>query len=87
MASDTHNLYGGHQYALKSANLELLGVKAYSKGSEALQQGRLSFPLFTLISYKGWRVAACSLLPISPDSLIYGSDGTKVYLFFSSFVS
>ena len=42
----------------------------------AAEEGEVSLPLMALVDYRGYRVIATCLLPVSPSTLIYGSaDG------------
>lgn len=68
-AIDAFGVYGGDDFAMKAAGHELNGLKAYR---EAAVPG-LRFPFMVLISYKGYRLIATPLLPLTPGSLIYGS--------------
>jgi hypothetical protein len=71
-AKDWKNLYGGDQYAAKSASLELKGIKSYL----SLNIEGLHAPLVVVIDYMGHRLTATSLLPLGKNSLVYGSgDG------------
>eukprot|EP01091_Cochliopodium_minus_P016198 TRINITY_DN5993_c0_g1_i1.p1 TRINITY_DN5993_c0_g1~~TRINITY_DN5993_c0_g1_i1.p1 ORF type:complete len:1174 (+),score=399.27 TRINITY_DN5993_c0_g1_i1:76-3597(+) len=71
-AVDHHKLLGenGDAYAAKIAGHELKGLKAFFN----LNFSGISFPLMSLIDYKGFRLIAVSLLPLSKNSLIYGSN-------------
>jgi len=73
-ALDHEGIYGGHEYAMKTAAAELRGVMA-------LQECRVAdlyLPLMALVHYRGVVVVAQSLLPISAHTLRYGSaDGGK----------
>ncbi|KAF2070452.1 hypothetical protein CYY_008232 [Polysphondylium violaceum] len=67
-------MYGGKtardDYAAKAASNELKGLISYYmtdvKG--------LNYPLMALIDYKGFRLIALSVLPISSDTIKYGSS-------------
>jgi tetratricopeptide (TPR) repeat protein len=66
-------MYGGDMQASKAAGHELKGMTAYM--SCGMVMG-LSFGLMCLIDFRGYRLIAASELPISNDTLIYGSyDG------------
>ncbi len=68
----TEALYPTDECAMKVANAELNGLMACIDCNIV----GLSFPLMALIDYAGYRVIATSLLPISKDTLVYGSrDG------------
>eukprot|EP01130_Rhizamoeba_saxonica_P013730 TRINITY_DN5898_c0_g1_i1.p1 TRINITY_DN5898_c0_g1~~TRINITY_DN5898_c0_g1_i1.p1 ORF type:complete len:1374 (+),score=236.36 TRINITY_DN5898_c0_g1_i1:307-4428(+) len=71
-------MYGGRfssdESAMKAAKNELKGLIYYS----SLRIPHLHFPLMVLIDYKGYRVIAESVLPITKETIIYGSsDGGK----------
>ena len=70
-AVDEEGLFGGdHEPAAKVAGHELKGLKAlFSTNTPGL-----CFPLMALIDYKGFRLVASSLLPLSKGSLILGSN-------------
>ena len=73
---DLHNLYDGNQNAMKVANHELNGLNellAFRLFSGCKEASILCFPLMTVITYKGFRMIAISVLPIDNKSLIYGS--------------
>lgn len=73
-AIDAYKIYGGDKFAMKAAGHEIQGLRAYMSTET---QG-LSVPLSTIIDYAGYRVVASARLPISQDTLIYGSsDGGK----------
>lgn len=70
-ALDIHNVFGGnHDSAAKVAGLELKGLQAYMSTNTP----DLCYPLMALIDYKGFRLVASSLLPLTSSSLIYGSQ-------------
>lgn len=66
-------LYGGHKQnnyaAMKAASHELNGLIAYYNTK---MQG-IHYPLMALIDYRGYRLIAMTILPISKETLIYGS--------------
>jgi hypothetical protein len=72
--SDTLWMYGGKtssdENATRVAGNELRGLISYYKCGVR----NLAVPLMALIDYRGYRLVACSLLPIGPDTLRYGSD-------------
>lgn len=75
--ADFDGLYGGDEFAQKSAEHELKGMRAYlSTGLRDLRT-----PLFCLVDYRGFRLIVTSKLPLGKDSLIYGSAdaGRTVY--------
>jgi hypothetical protein len=71
-------LYGGSERddeaAVKAASHELEARDRWFLRS--LPERQLCFPLVVLVSYKGYRLLAMSLLPINRSTLVYGSaDG------------
>lgn len=71
-AIDAFGVYGGDEFAAKAAAHELNGLKAYFR---AHIEG-LYFPFMTLMDYRGFRLIATTRLPLSKNSLVYGSaDG------------
>jgi len=78
-AIDSKNIYGGDEWAMKVAQHEIKGLAAYINYSlNARFPVTLHFPIMTTIDYKGYRLNATSILPVGPDTLIYGSaDGGK----------
>ncbi len=78
IARDVRGIYGGDEFSMKSCSLERTGNLAYL----SLSLPKLRVPLSTLIDYLGYRVLATSLLPLSTNSLVYGSpDGGDTVLF------
>jgi len=72
-AIDTKGLYGDDMFAMKVAGHELKGLTAYMSCGMLIG---LSFGLMCLIDYRGYRLIATSELPISFDTIRYGScDG------------
>ncbi len=72
-----HNaqLFTGDARAMKSAGHELKSLMRY------YQCEGISVPLMALIDYRGFRLVAMSILPITGASLVYGSkDGGKTVL-------
>ena len=67
--ADFDNLYGGDEFAQKSAAHELKGLRAY----QSCNLPGLRTPMFSLIDYCGFRVIATSVLPLRKGSLVYGS--------------
>jgi hypothetical protein len=61
-AVDSHNLYGGDEFAAKVAGHELKSLNAYASAGMILG---LNFALMCLIDYRGYRLIASSVLPIS----------------------
>jgi len=70
-------MYGGDQHAIKAAGHELKGLMCFYN----LRMKDLHFPLMALIDYRGFRVVAMSVLPVTVRSLVYGSRdaGVTVY--------
>lgn len=65
-------IYDSHEAAMKVAGHELRGVVSIH---DCGVSGLLT-PLLALVDLKGFRLIAISLLPISAETLIYGSaDG------------
>lgn len=62
-------LYGGDEFAIKSAEHEIKGLRAYLQCGLA----QLRTPLFCLVDYRGFRLMCTGVLPLSRDSLAYGS--------------
>jgi hypothetical protein len=69
---------------MKAAGHELNGLKAYYKlstSSDSSKMSLLRFPFMALVSYRGYRLIATPKLPLSANSLIYGSsDAGKTVL-------
>ena len=53
---------------------ELKGLQAYFN----CQIEGLSLPFMALVDYRGFRLIAISLLPISRKTIVYGSDDGKI---------
>ncbi|EAL69344.1 hypothetical protein DDB_G0276089 [Dictyostelium discoideum AX4] len=69
LESETFGLYGNDENAMKTAAHELNGCTSFLNcGVKGLH-----VPLMAFIDYRGFRLMAMSLLPISKKSLIYGS--------------
>ncbi len=74
-ALDSHSVFGGSdESAAKVAGLELKGLQAYMSSGTP----ELCYPLMALIDYKGFRLVASSLLPLTRNSLQYGSQDAAV---------
>ena len=74
-ALDSHNVFGGNdESAAKVAGLEQKGLQAYMSSNTP----DLCYPLMALIDYKGFRLVASSLLPLTETSLVYGSQDAAV---------
>ena len=72
-AVDKNHLFGSDEFAMKVAGHELKGQTAMV--SCGMIHG-LNFGLMTIIDYRGYRLLATSSLPISHETLVYGSgDG------------
>ncbi|KAL6049131.1 Histidine kinase A, variant 2 [Balamuthia mandrillaris] len=72
-AIDHNNIYPSDRFAMKVAGHELKGLTAMVSCGMMLG---LHFPLLALIDYRGFRLIATSALPISEDTIVYGScDG------------
>lgn len=69
-AFDVNGIYGGDHLAMKAAGHELKSLMSYYNCSIP----GLSFPLMVLIDFRGFRLVAMSLLPISSKTLVYGSQ-------------
>lgn len=67
--ADFDGLYGGDEFAYKSASHELKGLRAYMQ----CELADLRTPLFCLVDFAGFRVIATSVLPLAKGSLVYGS--------------
>eukprot|EP01125_Pyxidicula_operculata_P004215 TRINITY_DN1624_c0_g1_i3.p1 TRINITY_DN1624_c0_g1~~TRINITY_DN1624_c0_g1_i3.p1 ORF type:complete len:788 (+),score=138.75 TRINITY_DN1624_c0_g1_i3:44-2407(+) len=78
-ATDWKNIYGSDEAAMKTANCEMKGLMAVAE--HISPDDPISLPLMTLVDYMGFRLIAQSLLPISNDTLVYGSSdgGHTVY--------
>jgi hypothetical protein len=71
-ALDLNKIYGGNEFSAKAAGSELRNLCTIFNCAEA----NLSTPLMALIDYNGYRLVAVSSVPVSRDSLVYGSaDG------------
>eukprot|EP00727_Mastigamoeba_balamuthi_P002688 m51a1_g12416 hypothetical protein (960) ;mRNA; f:734993-739255 len=76
-AKDWRGLYGGDQYSMKAAELEVLSMQEVLK----LEISGLFTPLMTMIDYAGFRLIAMSLIPVDNTTLVYGSnDGAKTVI-------
>jgi len=70
-ALDDHQIYGGDEFAMKAAAQELRNVN-YLVSQNSLNR-LFVLPCLALITKYGLRVFATSLLPLSSNSLKYGS--------------
>lgn len=83
VAVDEHGLYGSDQVAGKVASLEILSnnflISAYDTirgGGDDNNDVTLRFPLCVCVIYCGITVLASSVLPVTKNTLVYGScDG------------
>ena len=55
---------------MKSASLEVNGLRAYLSTNESL----LHVPIAALLDFCGFRMLAMGLLPVSKTSIVYGSS-------------
>eukprot|EP01103_Thecamoeba_quadrilineata_P005102 TRINITY_DN14950_c0_g1_i1.p1 TRINITY_DN14950_c0_g1~~TRINITY_DN14950_c0_g1_i1.p1 ORF type:complete len:1069 (+),score=222.14 TRINITY_DN14950_c0_g1_i1:25-3231(+) len=78
-AIDSNNIFGGNdESAMKVAGHELKGLTALVSCGMLLG---LNFGLMSLIDFRGFRLIATSKLPISQDTIVYGScvGGNEVH--------
>eukprot|EP00009_Paramoeba_aestuarina_P012013 CAMPEP_0201539336 /NCGR_PEP_ID=MMETSP0161_2-20130828/70080_1 /ASSEMBLY_ACC=CAM_ASM_000251 /TAXON_ID=180227 /ORGANISM="Neoparamoeba aestuarina, Strain SoJaBio B1-5/56/2" /LENGTH=818 /DNA_ID=CAMNT_0047946657 /DNA_START=38 /DNA_END=2494 /DNA_ORIENTATION=- len=77
LAVDNNDLYGGDEHSMKVAGHEMKGIVSYSSLEQDPNDGEeVQFGMTILIDYRGFRMIASSILPISSDTLVYGScDG------------
>ena len=77
LAVDNNDLYGGDEHSMKVAGHEMKGVVSYSSLQQDPSRGEeVQFGMTILIDDRGFRMIASSILPISSDTLVYGScDG------------
>jgi len=70
-------LYGGNNkndnYAAKASNHDLNGI-THCMIADDLVNPTLNFPLTALIDYQGFRLTVMTTLPISHETLLYGSS-------------
>jgi hypothetical protein len=59
---------------MKAPLLQLKGLTPYIDLSIRGTIGTIHFPLLTIITHRGYRLIASSVLPITEYTLIYGSD-------------
>ena len=78
VAIDKHGMYGNDANAAKAAGHEFKSTTAFFD----LQLPDVQLPLMAIIDYRGFRVTAMSLLPISgQETLVYGSsDGGRTVM-------
>lgn len=83
-AKDDNGIYASDAKAMKVAGAEVLGLHAYAQCGIA----GLHCPLMTLIDYRGYRLIASCKLPLSSQTLVYGSaDGMANFILHSSLCS
>jgi Clustered mitochondria/FYVE zinc finger/Translation initiation factor eIF3 subunit 135/Ankyrin repeats (3 copies)/Ankyrin repeat len=68
--ADFDGIYGGDYFAQKAAGHELKGLLAYREAGIA----GISTALMNMVNYGGYRLLACSCIPIGADTLVYGSN-------------
>ncbi|ELR22968.1 C2 domain containing protein [Acanthamoeba castellanii str. Neff] len=78
-AIDSRGLYNGDEFAMKATQHEIKGLTAYINYSlNSNFPNTLHFPVMSVIDYKGFRLSATSILPVGPNTIVYGSaDGSK----------
>lgn len=79
-AVDEYDLYGGNEFAAKAANHEFRHLQllmAHAIGG-TLRGPCLHFPLMTLITFRGFRLIATTVLPIDASTIVYGSANAAV---------
>eukprot|EP01125_Pyxidicula_operculata_P016192 TRINITY_DN5543_c0_g1_i1.p1 TRINITY_DN5543_c0_g1~~TRINITY_DN5543_c0_g1_i1.p1 ORF type:complete len:828 (+),score=126.38 TRINITY_DN5543_c0_g1_i1:1-2484(+) len=82
-AIDNKGLFGGNELsAWKQAGQDLLCMNAYSQLIvNQLTDHNVTFPLCCLVDYRGFRLVCVSLIPIGPDSILYGTPDSGQNLF------
>ncbi len=70
LSCDWKGIYGGDSWAIKSASQELLALETYLD----LRIRNLHFPLVALVMYRGHALLCQSILPITSQTLQYGSQ-------------
>jgi predicted signal transduction protein with EAL and GGDEF domain len=68
-AVDYNELFGNDYSAAKAAGNELRGLISYFNCAIK----NLNLPLMALVDYRGFRLIALSILPVTPETIIYGS--------------
>eukprot|EP01132_Coremiostelium_polycephalum_P000614 gene614-763_t len=71
-ALDRFKIYGSDEFSMKSGGHELKSVMRYY-GCDGIH-----VPLMALLDYRGFRLVAMSILPITKDTIIYGSQDAGV---------
>jgi Clustered mitochondria/Hom_end-associated Hint/Translation initiation factor eIF3 subunit 135/Leucine Rich repeat len=75
-ASDWLHIYRSDEFAQKAAGHELKSLMRYYRVCEGLR-----VPLIALIDYRGYRLVAESVLPLTSSTILYGSnDGGRTVL-------
>ena len=69
-AMDSHSLLGSDYAAAKVAGHELKGLMSVF----SCQVPGISCPLMCLLDYRGFRLIAMSILPITKETIVYGSN-------------
>jgi tetratricopeptide (TPR) repeat protein len=78
-AVDEYDLYGGNEYAAKAANHEFRHLQLLMAHAISGARGPcLHFPLMTLITFRGFRLIATTVLPIDASTIVYGSANAAV---------
>jgi tetratricopeptide (TPR) repeat protein len=79
-AVDEYDLYGGNEYAAKAANHEFRHLQLLMAHviAGAVRGPCLHFPLMTLITFRGFRLIATTVLPIEASTIVYGSANAAV---------
>ncbi|GAB5366308.1 hypothetical protein AAMO2058_001132800 [Amorphochlora amoebiformis] len=78
-------IYGGKvpriDLAAKSASQELKVIDAFYKASRMSSSAKDSvcIPLQVMVDYAGHRLLCMPILPVSPNTLIYGGDNKRVF--------
>jgi len=76
---DEFGIYGGNESAAKTAKHELRGLQLFMNLTlERRVPPLMHYPLTAVIDWRGFRVLASAVLPITRDSLVYGSADAGV---------
>lgn len=80
MQDDAKGLYGGIANASKASKHDLRGCAAvfgaaFMTPTAADPTQRIHTPLMTVIDHMGFRLTAMSVLPISHETIVYGTAG------------
>lgn len=73
-ALDSNNLFASDESAAKVAAHELKGISALFSCILELGIQNLCLPIVCLVDYRGFRIVAISVLPISGSTIQYGSN-------------